>query len=127
LQSLAGVAVFARHFAHTVAAFLVGSLLAGLVLVFILPVPPSRTSNLGNTGQLMVLSLVGPILFAWAWGPAPLSVLGLLAAVAVPVASIATLVLGFFRGNSYRALVCSALIWSIFGGFVAFLAATGSI
>ena len=117
----------ARHFAHTIAAFLVGSALAGLVLVFILPVPPSRMSNLGNTGQLMVLSLVGPILFAWAWGPAPLSMLGLLAAVAVPVASIATLVLGFFRGNSYPALVCSALIWSIFGGFAAFLAVTGSI
>ncbi len=119
--------MLARHFAHTVAAFLVGSLLAALVLVLILPVPPSRTSNLGNTGQLMVLSLVGPILFAWAWGPGPLGVLGLLAAVAVPVASIATLVLGFFRGNSYPALLCSALTWSIFGGFVAFLAVTGSI
>lgn len=117
----------ARHFAHTIAAFLVGSALAGLVLVFILPVPPSRISNLGNAGQLMVLSLAGPLLFAWAWGPAPLGMLGLLAAVAFPIASIVTLVLGFFRRNSYRALVCSALIWSIFGGFTAFLAATGSI
>jgi di/tricarboxylate transporter len=119
--------VFARRLAHTIAAFLVGSALAALVLVFILPAPPSQMSNLGNTGPLMVLSLVGPILFVWAWGPSPLGTLGLLAAVVVPVASIATLVLGYFRGNSYAALVCAALIWSIFGGFAAFLAATGSI
>jgi di/tricarboxylate transporter len=117
----------ARHIAQTIAAFVVGSALAALVLVFILPVPPSRTSNLGNMGQLMVLSLVGPILFAWAWGPAPLSTIGLLAAVALPIASIATLFLGFFRAKSYLALVCSAFMWSTFGGFSAFVAVTGSM
>jgi hypothetical protein len=116
-----------RHTAHAIAAFLIGATVVALALVFILPVPPTRTSNFSNFVQLIALSLVGPILFAWAWGPAPLSLAGLLAAVAIPFASIAILFLGFVRRKSYLALVCAAVMWSAFGGFSAFVAATGSI
>jgi hypothetical protein len=117
----------ARHTAHAIAAFLIGATLAALALVFILPVPPARTSNFPNFGQLIALSLVGPIFFAWAWGPASLSIAGLLAAVAIPFAAIATLFLGFVRRKSYLALVCAAVMWNAFGGFSAFIAVTGSL
>lgn len=126
-MSMESMGASTRSAIHAIAAFLGCAALAALVLVFILPVPPGRMSNLSNFGQLMVLSLVAPILSPWAWGPAPLGVSVLLAAVAIPVASIATLLLGFFRKNSYFALVCASVIWSVFGGFTAFVAVTGSI
>ena len=116
-----------RKIAQTVAAFVVGSTLAALVLVFILSFPPLPISKLGYFSQLMLLSLVGPVLFAWAWGPSPMGLLGLLFAVAIPLASIAPLWLGFFRRGSYLALVCSAAIWSVFGGLSALMAVTGSV
>jgi hypothetical protein len=119
--------VRARHITHAIVAFVVGSALAALLLVMILPVPPARVSNLSNFGQLMALSLLGPILFPWAWGPAPLGTPWLLAAVAIPGVSVAVLWVGFFRNHSYPALICSTSIWSGFGGFSAFVAVTGSI
>jgi hypothetical protein len=76
---------------------------------------------------LMVLSLGGPVLFAWAFGPAPMGMMGLFAAIAIPLASIATLRWGFFWRKSYSALAVAAAIWSVFGGFSVFVAATGSI
>lgn len=112
---------------HAIAAFLAGAAIVALVLVFILPVPPTRISNFANFGQLLLLSLVGPILFAWAWGPAPMGMPGLIAAVAVPFASIAVLLVGFVRKRSYLALATAAALWSVFGGFTAFVAVTGSI
>jgi hypothetical protein len=117
----------ARHIAHAIAAFLVSAAVVALALVFLLPAPPTRTGNFSSFGPLMVLTLLGPILFVWAWGPAPLGITGLLAAVAVPFASIATLFLGFVRRKSYLALICAAVMWSAFGGFSAFVAITGSI
>jgi hypothetical protein len=52
---------------------------------------------------------------------------GILAAIAIPLASIATLLWGFFRRKSYTALAIAAAIWSVFGGFSVFVAVTGSI
>lgn len=83
--------------------------------------------HLPNFGQLMLLSLAGPVLFAWAWGPAPLGIVGLLVALVVPVASIASLFFGFVRRKSYFALASAAVIWSVFGGFCVFVAVTGSV
>ncbi len=117
----------ARHTVLAIAAFLLGAALVALALVFILPVPPTRMDNFSSFGQLMTISLVGPILFLWGWGPAPVTVTGLIAAVVIPVVSIATLLLGFVRRKSYFALACAAAIWSVFGGFSAFVAVTGSV
>jgi di/tricarboxylate transporter len=119
--------VRARHTAHAIAAFLAGAAIVALVLALILPVPPTGIDNFFNLVQLMLLTLGAPILFAWAWGPGPLGMTGLLAAIAIPLASIATLVLGFFRSKSYSALVIAAAVWSAFGGFSVFVAVTGSI
>jgi hypothetical protein len=116
-----------QHTLQAIAAFLVGAAVVSLALVFILPLPPTGISNFSNFGQLILLSLLGPILFVWAWGPGPMGAFGLLAAVAIPAASIATLLLGFVRKKSYFALICAAAIWSLFGGFSVFVAAMGSI
>jgi hypothetical protein len=104
-----------------------GAAIVAVVLVCILPAPPIPLGNVSNFGQLMLLSLVGPILFVWGWGLASLGATGSLVAVAIPVASIATLWLGFVRRKSCRALVCAVALWSGFGGFAAFVAATGSV
>jgi hypothetical protein len=119
--------VRARQTTHAIAAFLVGAAIVAVALVFILPVPPTRNANFSDFGQLVALSLVGPILFVWAWGPAPLGMAGTLAAVAIPLASITILLLGFFRRKSYLALACAAAMWCAFGGFSVFIAAMGSI
>jgi hypothetical protein len=56
-----------------------------------------------------------------------MGMMGLFAAIAIPLASIATLRWGFFWRKSYSALAVAAAIWSVFGGFSVFVAATGSI
>ena len=117
----------ARLTVHAIAAFLVGAAIAALVLDFILPVPPTRIDDFSNLVQLALLSLGGPILFAWAWGPGPMGMTGILAAIAIPLASIATLLWGFFLRKSYTALAIAAAIWSVFGGFSVLVAVTGSI
>lgn len=126
-RTLDVVSVRAVHVAHAVAAFLVGSTLVALVLVLVLPVPPSRSSNFPILGQLMLLSLVGPLLFLWASGPASLGMPGLVAAFALPATSIALLFFGFIGRKSYAALLCSTSIWNVFGGISTYVAATGSI
>lgn len=117
----------ARLTVHAIAAFLVGAAITATLLAFLLPVPPTRIDDFSHLGQLVLLSLGGPILFAWAWGPGPMGMAGILAAIAIPLASIATLLWGFFRRKSYTALAIAAAIWSVFGGFSVFVAVTGSI
>lgn len=117
----------ARLTIHAIAAFLACAAIVAAVLVFILPAPQTRMGHLPNFGQLVLLTLAGPMLFAWAWGPGPLGIVGLLVAVVVPVASIGTLFFGFVRRKSYIALASAAVIWSVFGGFCVFVAVMGSV
>jgi len=90
-------------------------------------IPASSIGAFALLSQLLVMSLIGPLIFAWSWGPQPLTTLALTAAFVVPVASLAMLTLGYFRAGSHVLLAMSAVLWLGFGGLAAYMAATGGI
>ena len=92
-----------------------------------LPSPPAGPGPISTIGQLAVLCLVGPLVFAWASGPHPLSALELGCAVALPLSSVAVLYFGYARRRSTLALVTAAVVWCGFGAYSAYAAVTGSI
>lgn len=116
-----------RQLSLTLLALLIGAAVAAVVLWINLPFPPGNPSLLMFLLKLALLSLVGPITFAWAAGPQPLGLVALTAAFAVPTMAIALIYFGYFRKKSRVALVLAATLWTGFGGFSAYLAATGSI
>jgi hypothetical protein len=117
----------ARQIAVALLAFLIGSTVAALALWFLLPSPPGPVNVWSFFAQTILLSLLGPILFAWAWGPGPMGFAWLVVAFGVPITAATILILGYFRKKSLRALVSATLIWSVFGGFSAYVGVTGSI
>ena len=116
-----------RHFAQAIAAFGICGLLSALVVWSVLPSPPGDTDHLSFIAKLLVLCLIGPITFVWAWGPHPLSIVAMAGAILVPTSSIALLHFGYLRGRSLALLATSAVIWSSFGGYSSYLAVAGSI
>ncbi len=116
-----------RQVSLTLLALLIGATVAAVVLWIRLPSPPGNPTLLFFLSKLALLSLVGPITFAWAAGPHPLSLFAMTAAFAVPTITIALIYFGYFRKKSSIALVLAAVLWGGFGGYSAYLAATGSI
>jgi hypothetical protein len=119
--------VLIRQVSLTLLALLIGAAVAAVVLWIKLPSPPGNPTLLFFLFRLALLSLLGPITFVWAAGPHPLSLFVLTAAFAVPTIAAALIFFGYFRKNSLVALVLAAVLWTGFGGYSAYLAATGSI
>ncbi|MEO1033921.1 MAG: hypothetical protein AAFX44_00040 [Pseudomonadota bacterium] len=109
-----------------VTAFAVFISIAALVVMYWLP-PPRATNPINYFGLLSVYVLLGPLLFAWAWGPGTMPFVALAAAVLLPVLAIAMLFLGFSTKRSALWLAAAGLLWGTFGGFSAFMAVSGSI
>ncbi|MCC7001982.1 MAG: hypothetical protein IT357_07485 [Gemmatimonadaceae bacterium] len=116
-----------RQVGAVLLAFLLGAVCSALLLVFLIPAGYAHVSAWTRFVQLIVLSLIGPTLAGAVPGPDGLGVLELLIRIGVPVLVLGILVQGYFRRRSVRALLIAAAIWSLVGGFVAFVAATGSI
>lgn len=89
------------------------------------PSPPG--SQLVYFAKLVILCLVGPATFAWAWGPQPMSMLARGVAIAVPVLSMAVLMRALQRPRKTLLLAISAVLWGSLGGYSAYLATTGTI
>lgn len=101
---------------------------AAAAIAYRLPLPASSGTALATyVGYVYVFVLVGPVLFAWAAGPGPLTAGTLIAAVGIPVAILVALVLGLRRRRSPAWLGLAALLWGGFGGLAAFMAISGSI
>jgi hypothetical protein len=116
-----------RQVGTVLLALLVGAMCSAVVLVFIVPVGYAHVSAWSRFIQLAVLSLIGPLLAGAVPGPQGLGVLELFIRIGVPVVVLGILVQGYFRRRSVRALLIAAAIWSVVGGFAAYVAATGSI
>ena len=101
--------------------------LAAIAVVTSLGGPPRNADWPAFLGSTFVLSLLGPLLFAWAWGPGPMGVVATTTAIFFPALSLASLYFGFIKGRSLLWLVVSATIWGAFGGFSAWVAITGSV
>jgi hypothetical protein len=126
-QSAGGSISRTRQVGTALLAFLVGSMCAAIVLVLIVPVGYAHVSAWSRFIQLAVLTLIGPLLAGAVPGPNGLGVLELVIRIGVPLVVLGILVQGYFRRRSVRALLTAAAIWSVVGGFAAFVAATGSI
>ena len=116
-----------RQVGAVLLAFLIGAVCSATLLVLLIPAGYAHVSAWSRFVQLIVLSLIGPVLAGAVPGPDGFSVLELLIRIGVPVLVLGILVQGYFRRRSVRALLTAAAIWSVVGGFVAFVAATGSI
>jgi hypothetical protein len=121
------ILVLTRRPFLTLLTFLIGAAVAAVVLWIELPSPPGNPNLLFFLCKLALLTLVGPIGFVWAAGPHPMNLFALTVAFAVPTTAIAMLFFGYIRKGSLAALVLAAALWSVFGGYSAHLAATGSI
>lgn len=119
--------MLARQIALTIAAFSVCALLSAILVWTKLPAPPGSPDQLAFIAKLLLLCLLGPLTFVWAWGPQPLNLIALVSALFVPLLSITVLYFGYFRARSLILLATSAVIWCGFGGYSAYLAVSGSI
>lgn len=108
-------------------ALLVGIAVAAVLVWLNLPSPPGNPNVLSFLLQLALMSFIGPAIFVWAAGPHPLSLLSWAAAFLVPTMAAALIVFGYIRKRSFAALFAGSALWSGFGGYSAYLAATGSI
>ena len=118
--------MYVRKFAYTMTVFLVCGLISALVVWSSVPSPPGAISLFSFIGKLFVLCMTGPVTFAWAWGPHPLSIVALIAAVLIPISSLALLYSGWRKPSLIR-LAMSAVVWGSFGGVSAYLALIGTI
>ena len=118
--------MYVRKFAYTIIAFVVCGLISALVVWSAVPSPPGAISLFSFIGKLFVFCMIGPATFAWAWGPHPLSIVALIAAVLMPISSLALLYSGWKKPSLIR-LAMSALVWGSFGGFSAYLAVIRTI
>jgi len=107
--------------------FMSGSMVAALFVYAALPSPSDAIELLAFIGMLFVLCLTGPIIYAWAWGPGPMSGVATSLAIALPLLSGMALHFGFFRAGSLKWLIGAVLIWAGFGGYSAYVAVSGSI
>lgn len=116
-----------RRFIWIVVTFAVCGLISALAVWSLLPFTPQKADPVVFVGQLLILCLVGPITFVWAWGPLPLNTEVKVIATSVPLLVISLVYVGYWRRRSRVLLVTSAAVWSIFGGISTYLAVTGSI
>lgn len=126
-QTAVGSVSRTRQVGTALLALLIGAICSAVVLVFIVPAGSSHLSAWSRFVQLVVLTLIGPLLAGAVPGPDGLGVLELFIRIGVPVVVLGILVQGYFRRRSVRALLVAAAIWSVVGGFAAYVAATGSI
>jgi hypothetical protein len=118
--------MYFRKFAYTITVFLVCRLISALIVWSAVPSPPRAINLFSFIGKLFVFCMIGPVTFAWAWGPQPLSIVALIAAVLMPISSLALLYSGWRKPSLIR-LAMSAVVWGSFGGFAAYLAVIGTI
>jgi hypothetical protein len=126
-QTAVGSVSRTRQVGTALLALLIGAMCSAVVLVFIVPVGSSHVSAWSRFVQLVVLTLIGPLLAGAVPGPDGLGVLELFIRIGVPVVVLGIFVQGYLRRRSVRALLVAAAIWSVVGGFAAYVAATGSI
>lgn len=126
-QSAVGSPSRARQVGSAVLAFALGAVCSAVLLVVLVPAGYGHVSAWSRFVQLVALTLIGPVLAGAVPGPDGLGVVELLIRIGVPVLVLGFLVQGYFRRRSVRALLIAAAIWSVVGGFVAFVSATGSI
>lgn len=126
-QSGVGSISRTRQVGTVLLVFLLGAMCSAMLLVFLIPDGYAHVSVWSRFVQLIVLSLIGPVLAGAVPFPEGLGALDLLMRIGVPLLVLGILVQGYFRRHSVRALLIAAAIWSVTGGFAAFVAATGSI
>ncbi len=115
-----------RRLIGTVLAFAAASAVAAIVVQSVLP-SPSGGGGFAFFAATFGLTLLGPLLFAWAWGPSPMTPLAIGSAILIPLLSLGLAWLGLTRRRSLPWTLASALSWAAFGGFSAWVAISGSI
>ena len=104
----------------------IGCVIAALIVQSALPAPNSGPS-LQYLAVVFIYCILGPLFFAWAYGPGPMDPVSLVAAWTLPVVALTMFWLGFKRARSPAWILAGALLWSGFGGFSAYVAIAGSI
>ncbi len=112
---------------QTALAFLVTAAVSALLVCGQLPGPATPISPLVYFAYVVVLVLLGPILFLWAWGPQPPSAMAIIALLLTWLVSGGLYYTWLTHRRSFARVVASAMVWSAFGGFSAYLAISGSI
>ncbi len=109
------------------AALLLSVLIAALILVAVIGVNPEQGDMVAYLGFVFVMCLLGPLLFAWAWGPGTIDPIALVLAFGLPTLSMVAFYLGFVKARQPAWLMIAAVLWAGFGGFSAWVAITGSV
>ena len=102
--------------------FLGANVLGALGALACLDWPPSTELWLSYFLPMMVMSMLAPVTLLWASGPGALEPMAVAVAISVPLLVAVTFYLGNRRGRSGLWLVAAGAIWSVFGGFTAWLA-----
>jgi len=109
------------------AVFTAAVLIASSAVTLLVGLPVDGGNVAGMLVSVLVLTALGPVLFAWAWGPCAMEPIWIALAWGLPALAIAAFWYGFVRRKVLAWLLAAAVVWAGFGGFAAWVAVTGSV
>jgi hypothetical protein len=119
--------IYFKRLVTTLLLILVLSLFHSIYLFSILPSPSPAPQAIPFLLGVIFFCIIGPLTFAWAWGPQPMGIFYLLLAFAVPLVSGVLFYFGMKKEKLFPLLPIVAIFWSSFGAFSAYLAIIGTI
>ena len=110
-----------------VVVFTIAVLIASSAVTLLVGLPVDGGNVAGMLASVVVLTALGPVLFAWAWGPGAMEPIWIALAWGLPAFAIVAFWYGFVRRKVLGWLIAAAAVWAGFGGFAAWVAVTGSV